>query len=174
MTLLRSESGRRNAGRKSALQTLMDRVNALLLERNDASLFATVFCALLDTTTGRLSYVNAGHCPPLVSPPGKPFRALAEPRNPVIGIVDGFSYVGGELMLEPGTSVVLYTDGVTEASSATQGDFGSARLTAAIDGAERRAAALLEATLSAVAEFAGAEPQSDDIAVLVARYLGRP
>lgn len=174
MTLLRSESSRRHGARKQPLQFLMDRVNALLLERNDASLFATVFCGLLDTTTGRLAYVNAGHCPPLLAGPGRPFAPLAEPRNPVVGIIDGISYVGGEIALEPGATLVLYTDGVTEAQSRDDGDFGAARLLAALDSTERRASSLLEATLCAVSDFAGAEPQSDDIAVLVARFLGPP
>jgi serine phosphatase RsbU (regulator of sigma subunit) len=172
MTLLRSESTRRDRSKMGALHKLMDRVNALLVERNETSHFATVFCALLDTVTGRLAYVNAGHCPPLLAAPGGAFVPLAEPRNPVVGIVEGLAFASAELDLAPGSVLVLYTDGVTEALTPEQEEFGIGRVLATLGGPERSPAAIVPAIFGAVEGFAGMATQSDDIAILAARYVG--
>jgi sigma-B regulation protein RsbU (phosphoserine phosphatase) len=150
----------------------MGRVNALLIERNDASLFVTAFCAVLDTRDGTFSYVNAGHCPPALALGGGGFAPLAEPRNPVAGIIDGLDYAGGEIVLPPGSAVVIYTDGVTEANDAAMQEFGAPRMLAALDRSPRDAAALVRTLVDAVEAFAGAAPQSDDLALLALRYLG--
>jgi serine phosphatase RsbU (regulator of sigma subunit)/anti-sigma regulatory factor (Ser/Thr protein kinase) len=172
MTLLRSEATRREGSRRNPLERMVGRVNQLLIERNDASLFVTLFCALLDTATGKLLYLNAGHCPPVVALPGGEAVALVEPRNPVVGIVDYAQFASGEMDLAPGTALVLYTDGVTEAVSTAEEEFGLERLVATVRASDSGAVALLDATLAAVEDFARAMPQNDDIAVLVARYLG--
>lgn len=172
MTQLRSEATRRDDTTRSPLHETMARVNALLLERNEASLFVTLFCAILDTTTGRLVYVNAGHCPPAIAGPGGAFELLIEPRNPVVGIVECASFAQGDIALSPGSVLVLYTDGVTEALAREQEEFGHTRLIAALNSADRGATTLLGSVLSNVAELVDAEPQSDDIAMLVAHYSG--
>jgi serine phosphatase RsbU (regulator of sigma subunit) len=172
MTLLRSESTRRERAKRNPLPRMMDRVNQLLTERNEASLFVTVFCALLDTATGALAFVNAGHNPPALALPDGAFSLLDEPRNPVAGMIEGLAYKGGETVLAPGSAIVLYTDGVTEAAAPGGENFGLERFLAVLDASERTARALAQATLGAVEAFAGSAPQSDDIAVIVARYVG--
>jgi serine phosphatase RsbU (regulator of sigma subunit)/anti-sigma regulatory factor (Ser/Thr protein kinase) len=172
VTLLRSEVTRRGMTKTHLLRKMMDRVNAHLVERNEASLFVTLFCAVLDVTTGELSYVNAGHCPPAIAPPAGAFTPLVEPRNPVAGIVEGVTFHAGEMKLAPGTTIVLYTDGVTEAESPALEEFGIDRFLATLDGAPRGASSLVESTLGAVQAFAGTQPQSDDIALMITRYRG--
>jgi serine phosphatase RsbU (regulator of sigma subunit)/anti-sigma regulatory factor (Ser/Thr protein kinase) len=172
MTLLRSEAGRRAGSRRAYVQRIVERLNRLLFERNDQSLFTTLFCAVLDTATGTLAYVNAGHNPPafVVGPGG--FGLLEGPRNPLVGIVDGLSFTGAELQLAPGSVLVLYTDGVTEARNREDEHFGVGRLLATLDGAAREASALIEATLAAVDAFAGPVAQADDITLLALRFRG--
>ncbi len=172
MTLLRAEVSARGAGGDVDLATMMDRVNTLLIERNDASLFVTAFCAVLDTGTGRLRYVNVGHCPPALSHAGGAFELLTEPRNPVAGIIDGIAYRTGEVALAPGSAMVICTDGVTEANDAALQEFGTARMLAALDASPRDATALVRSLVDAVEGFTAAAPQSDDLALLALRYNG--
>jgi serine phosphatase RsbU (regulator of sigma subunit) len=172
MSLLRSEAGRRAGSRRAYVQRIVERLNRLLFERNDKSLFTTLFCAVLDTATGTLAYVNAGHNPPALALGAGGFGLLDGPRNPLAGIVDGLSYTGGELQLARDSVLLLYTDGVTDARNREGADFGVERLFATLNGATREAAALIEATIAAVDEFAGVVPQADDITLLALRYRG--
>jgi serine phosphatase RsbU (regulator of sigma subunit)/anti-sigma regulatory factor (Ser/Thr protein kinase) len=172
MTLLRSEAGRRAGSRRAYVQRIVERLNRLLFERNDQSLFTTLFCAVLDTDTGTLAYVNAGHNPPALLLGAGGFGLLDGPRNPLAGIVDVLSFTGGELQLAPDSALVLYTDGVTDAQNRDGAHFGVERLLATLDGAARDATALIEATIAAVDAFAGAVPQADDITLLALRYCG--
>jgi len=173
LTLVRSEATRRTGARRSHLQRTVERLNRLLVERNEASLFVTTVCALLDTSTGELAYVNAGHNPPALALGDGPFDLLAGPRNPMVGIVADRAYAPGEVTLSPNSVLVLYTDGVIEARAANGEQFGEARLIAALNAApERGATRLVEEIMAAVDHFSGDTAQTDDIAVLVLRYLG--
>jgi serine phosphatase RsbU (regulator of sigma subunit)/anti-sigma regulatory factor (Ser/Thr protein kinase) len=172
MTLLRSEAGRRAGSRRAYVQRVVERLNRLLFERNDQSLFVTLFCAVLDTVSGTLAYVSAGHNPPALRHGAGGFGLLDGPRNPLAGIVDGLSFTGGELQLAPGSVLVLYTDGVTDASNREGAHFGVERLLATLDAAAQDATSLIEATIGAVDDFAGVVPQSDDITLLALRYRG--
>jgi serine phosphatase RsbU (regulator of sigma subunit) len=172
MTLLRAEVSARGAGGDVDLAVMMDRVNAQLIDRNDASLFVTAFCAVLDTGSGRLRYVNVGHCPPALARGGGPFEWLTEPRNPVAGIIDGIAYRAGETVLPPDSAMVICTDGVTEANDAALQEFGIARMLAALDASPRDATALVRSLVDAVEAFTSAAPQSDDLALLALRYNG--
>ena len=115
LTVLRGEATRRTGTKRAYVQRVVERVNRLLVERNEPSLFVSLFCALLDTATGTLAYVNAGHNPPALALGGGPFELVTAPRNPVAGIREGLSFAGGEVQLPPESVLVLYTDGVTEA-----------------------------------------------------------
>ena len=171
LTLLRGEATRRAGARRAWLQRVVERVNRLLVERNEQSLFVSLFCALLDTATGTLAYVSAGHNPPALALGDGPFEFVAAPRNPVAGVVPDRSYIGGEVQLPPESVLLLYTDGVTDAQGAREDRFGSARLLATLNGAgERSATALIEATLAAVDRFAEGRAPFDDIALLALRY----
>ena len=173
VTLLRSEATRRTGAKRGQLQRMVERLNQQLAERNDASLFVTTFCALLDTATGRLSFVNAGHNAPLLAPPGGAFAFVTGPRNPVAGLVGTLAYSAGEVTLEPGSALVLYTDGVVDAQAPDGELFAERRLLDALDAApERGAANLVDSTMAAVDSFVGDAAQADDIAVLALRYSG--
>jgi len=134
-----------------------------------ANMFATLFVAALDPATGALAYVNAGHEPALVLDAGGRVRAELPPTGPAAGLLPGVPFAAARTRLAPGESLVVYTDGITEARAADGSFYGEARLVALLadeppraHGAERLLGRLLD---SVRAHAAGAE-QSDDITSL--------
>lgn len=173
LTLLRTEATRRGGGRVAPLARIVERVNRQLFERNEASLFVTLFCAVLDTATGRLSCVNAGHNPALLGAPGQDFTPLDVARNTVVGILGDIGFRCTDVQLPPGSVLVLFTDGVTEAESETGEQFGSVRLLATLDAASGGSSTdVVHAAVDAVVTFSGSAPRTDDIAVLALRFRG--
>jgi sigma-B regulation protein RsbU (phosphoserine phosphatase) len=149
------------------------KVNDKLAEGNDTGLFVTAFCAVLDLRTGVVRYANAGHNPPLVLRGAGEADFLPRLGGLVLGAMPDYPYRTGSLTLAAGDTLVLFTDGVTEAMDASQALFGDARLKAACLPERRRApTVVVEALFGAVREYAGQAPQSDDITILAVRYLG--
>lgn len=154
---------------------LMSAVNARLSEETDPSMFVTAFCGLLDLRTGRLLYSNAGHEPPLIIRAGKPVDRLPSRAGIPLGALRSFKYVVEKVMLEPGDVVLMFTDGVTEASNRSQELFSGSRLREVVDrcGASDPAHVVSEVVAS-VDRFAEGTPQSDDIAMVCVQYRGVP
>ncbi len=152
-----------------ALGLRIERLNGFLLDRTGGEKYATVFYALLDRS-GRLSYVNAAHCPPLLVRPGGEISTLDATGLPV-GLMEPANFAVAEHLLGPGDKVVIYTDGVTEAQNVAAEFFGRKRLR---DIVAARAAgsctAIHDAIHEAVTAFTGGAPQSDDITVLVLEF----
>ena len=150
---------------------ILARVNDALAADNPSSMFVTLFCAVLETDSGRLVCASGGHPSPLlVGPDGAPRPALAT-EGTLVGVLPGVAYPSAELALAPGETLLAYTDGVTEARSPDGGLLGDARLRAFLDG--RRTGAPRETVahvLAAVRTFAGTAEQADDIAILAVRY----
>ena len=149
----------------------MEQVNHALLRRAVDARFATMFHAVLDPD-GQLHYSNAGQEPPFVVRASGEV-ALLEVGGPVLGLLSGISYEGATIPLAPGDFIVVYSDGVTEARSATNEEFGRDRAIEAIrrlHGA--RPEAIMDTLMAALREFVGVAAQADDITVLVLRYLG--
>jgi serine phosphatase RsbU (regulator of sigma subunit) len=152
---------------------MVERMNQQLAQRNEASYFVTTFCALLDTATGSLLYVNAGHNPPALALGAGSFELLKGPRNPVAGFVRDRTYATGEATLPPGSTLVLYTDGVIDAQAANGEIFGERRLFETLEAApDRGATPLADRLMAAVDGFIGDAAPADDIAVLALRYSG--
>ncbi len=106
---------------------MVDRLNKLLCRRFPDNRFVTFFYGLLDPSNNSLVYINAGHCPPWVIQPGKePLRLL--PTGGPLGLFPTGHYVAQELRLEPGSVLVCYSDGVTEAIDRAGEEFGETRL----------------------------------------------
>jgi serine phosphatase RsbU (regulator of sigma subunit)/anti-sigma regulatory factor (Ser/Thr protein kinase) len=165
-TLWSETSKRRNPLR------IVEQVNRHLCANNDASLFLSLCCGVYDPHSRQFTWVNAGHNPPLVSIGGEPFRWLDTPRNPVTGIVPELAFRAGHTRLPPGSTLVLYTDGVTEAESASGEMYGEERLRHTLDRARlATSAALVASTLAAVDAFTAGAEQSDDITLLAFRAL---
>lgn len=142
------------------------RTNNALCEGNDALLFVTAFACTVNTETGSMRMVNAGHNPPSARCGGTRAFLTCKPGL-VLGVMENISYHEEELQLEAGDSILLYTDGVTEAFNAEGEMFGETGLAYALAKADTRGAHKLAHVLDrAVNDFANDAAQSDDITVL--------
>lgn len=146
-------------------------VNNLLCQDNAEEMFVTLFYGIVDTRTGRLRYANGGHNRPLVRGCDSLVRELPATGGVALGFMDNLDYVEGALDLAPGDTLLLYSDGVTEAMNAEHREFGAGRLRDVL--AECQAAepaAVVECVIEAVDLFARGMPQSDDITLLALNY----
>ena len=142
-------------------------VNRLLYENNDAAMFVTVFFAVFDPATGELVYANGGHNPPLIVHADGSSTELAVDPGIALGMVPDFPFEQNRMVLQPGDSLMLYTDGVTEAENADREQFGMQRLRDVLAGAPPKYARdANSAVFGAVRDFAGNAPQFDDITCL--------
>lgn len=157
--------------RPEDLALRIERLNRFLIGRTGGEKYATVFCCLL-RRDGRLGYVNAAHCPPLVVRPGGKMDALDATAMPV-GLMEGAEFPIAEARLAPGDKLVVYTDGVTEAQNLAGEFFGKRRLKDIVaEHAAHSCAALHDAIQQGVAAFTEGAPQADDITVLVVEFGG--
>jgi serine phosphatase RsbU (regulator of sigma subunit) len=159
---------RNAAQRESDVASTLTRVNEALCRDNDANMFATLFYGVLDLRSGVLEYGNCGHNAPYVLSGGKR-KALANTGIPV-GLMADRALRSALVVLNPGDSLVLFTDGVTEAMNPVNEEFGKDRLEALLDGSGALPAAdLLKRIYADVEEFAAGEDQADDITCLTLR-----
>uniref|UniRef100_UPI0035B40D1F PP2C family protein-serine/threonine phosphatase n=1 Tax=Promineifilum sp. TaxID=2664178 RepID=UPI0035B40D1F len=154
--------------RPSPADTL-SQANVLIARDNHAMLFVSAFYAVLDTGSGHLTFANAGHNVPLLLRASGDLEEVMC-RGMVLGIMDDMTYDEDELVLAPGDTLVLYTDGITEAMDATDELFGKARLKEAIAGAAvRNARDAIDAIITAIRTYTGDTPQADDLTVVAIR-----
>ncbi len=128
--------------------------------------FATVFLAVLDSTTNTLEFVNAGHNPPLLIKPDGSFKYLDSTGIP-IGIFGGFVWTQSTINIEPGDRIWVFTDGIPEAHDIAANQYSDERLEKFLT--DSRSAPLPEATaalIGDVSKFVGEAPRSDDITLL--------
>ena len=148
--------------------------NAQLCEGNDAGLFVTAWMAVLEISTGKLTYVNAGHNPPLLQRAGGSYEWLKSRPGFVLAGMEGMRYRENEMELHPGDRLFLYTDGVTEATDANKELYGDDRLLAALD---RQGNVPVRQLLTGIKEsidaFVGDAEQFDDITMLGLEYRER-
>ena len=142
-------------------------VNNLLVEDNETMMFVTLFYALYDPHSGLLTYANGGHNAPLIRHADGSSTLLPLTGGIALGVIDGIEYAQAEVRLERGETLILYTDGVTEAMNEAEEEFGLDRLAAVLtshpsNDPEEVNGAIFEA----VRAFAGDAPQSDDITCL--------
>lgn len=140
-------------------------MNTAISEGNDNNMFVTLFVGILDLKTGRLRYCNAGHDAPYINKSLLP----CEPNLPV-GVLPGMSFCEQETMMETGSTIFLYTDGLTEAMNAKRELFGEQRITDIISAFTGSTQELIETMAAAVHEFVGDTEQSDDLTMLAIRY----
>jgi phosphoserine phosphatase RsbU/P len=146
---------------------LLGAVNARLVDGNDAAMFVTVGCGVLDVHTGRISYASAGHEAPLLRTLEGTVTPLAMETGPAIGIDAGVHYPLGEAFIAPGDTLVLFTDGVTEADAGDGSLFGLDRLSTVLrDAHDGEPHALVREIVDAVAAHASAFHASDDLTVM--------
>lgn len=149
-------------------------VNHHLCEGNEAEMFVTAFLAVLDYTTGELTYVNAGHNPPLLRHNGQ-WEWVRDKSGLFLGGMDGIQYKSFTRTLAFGDQLLLYTDGVTEAWSAADEIYGEDRLQEVLQqNANFHPTALVRKMENNLARFAEGRDQADDITMLALEYGEAP
>lgn len=147
--------------------------NDLLSTDNDAAMFVTMFYAVLDTQTGEIAYANGGHNPPIIILPNGELQYLEHADGVPLGTMEGMVFEQKFAMLPPGATLLLYTDGVTEAHDPYNELYGEKRLEKTLAGDGNRAVRdTIEIVFESVERFADGAPQADDITCLAVRYLG--
>ena len=149
------------------------RANAILCGNNPLDLFVTVFLGVLDRPTGVFTFANAGHNPPLLLKADGHMAELPSQGAPPLGAFEDSPFVQRQMQLERGDTLVLYTDGITEAMDDRGELFGEDRLRQALEGGQGATPeGLLAQVTDAVRNFARGAPLSDDITCLILRYTG--
>ena len=153
------------------LAQVMTRLNRLTSANCPANRFITVFFCILNGENGDLTFCNAGHNPPIIVR-NNGDHELLEGGGPVIGILPSIEYQEYHAALEVGDTLVIYSDGVTEAADASDDEFETDRLAEAVRKARHLPATqIVEAIRQAVLTHAAGAPQSDDITIIVARRV---
>jgi sigma-B regulation protein RsbU (phosphoserine phosphatase) len=148
-------------------------VNKMLCENNEAGMFVTAFLAYIDLPSGKLTFVNAGHNPPLLRKAGEKFTWLKAKVNLVLAGDEDTCYRQQEIMLNSGDELFLYTDGVTEAINNEQQLFGDLRLLETANRCLDLPLSQLILSIKVVINcFSEGAEQADDITMLALRYKG--
>ena len=145
------------------------RANDLLCQRNPMELFVTACYAIYDPRDGSLIYASAGHHPPLLRRASGQVEALPCPRDIALGVMPEMSYSNHSAMMAQGDTLLLYTDGVTEAFAANGEAYGDNRLHdwLAMATREEDAASRVDSLVRSVADFVNGAEASDDLTCLV-------
>ncbi|MBI4161731.1 MAG: PP2C family protein-serine/threonine phosphatase, partial [Acidobacteria bacterium] len=155
------------------LGTMVERLNLAISRRAPEGRFVTLFCGVLHGN-GDLRFVNAGHPPPLLVSGGVEPRALASGAM-ALGFVSAATYRETRVRLVPGDVVLMFTDGITEATGPEGEQFGEERLEDLTRShRDGTAEEIRRAILAAVAAFCGDRPPGDDLTLLVLKYTGIP
>jgi len=157
------------AGSDRPPSRILSDINAEI-SRTDSAMFATIFLAVIDIRTGTIRYVDGGHCPPLIAGPDG-VRKLPTVKKLPIGVFEDEVYEEMEYALKPGESIVLYTDGITEAENGRGEWYTADRLIGTVESVRTGTPAdVARRVLEDVFAFASGHPQSDDIAVMVLKF----
>ncbi len=152
---------------------VLGQVNQMLSENNDAMTFVTLLYGIYDPETRNFVYSNAGHNLPIVVHPDSSVNLLESTGGIALGIEESFPFQEETITLEPGSMVVLYTDGVSEAEREDGEMFEMDRFRQIFkDRSFESAKQATEAVFDAVGDFAGDSPQSDDITCLTLKIPG--
>lgn len=162
MTLIK---GRMSPGMTTG--ELLTEVNRELY-KDESTMFATIFCGVLDMNGGKLEFSDGGHCTPYVIRRDSEIEPLTGPKNLPLGVMDDTVYKSYETQVKSGDRIVVYTDGITEAEDQNKQQYGAVRLQAML-GRVRTASGteMLQSIIAEVDRFAGGATQSDDIAVMI-------
>ncbi len=146
--------------------------NAIITADSKSGMFVTLFYGVLDAGSRVLTYVNAGHNPPMVCHAVDGSFTELPATGIAIGALMDAGYTAESVQLDKGDIIVLYTDGITEAENARLEMFGTERLEAAISRSRSLSSTEISGNiLAAVREFCGDHPQSDDITLMVIRAV---
>ncbi len=159
------------AGEIEDSAVLTAKVNDIIYDNTASDKFITFFYSRFDKSTGELEYCNAGHNHPVVINRDGSLKYLDE-GGLILGMLPDLTYKKGLVKLNPGDTVIMYTDGVTEALNHEEEEFEETRLMEVIEKEYKSPASIIESSIiTAVYDFADGYPQSDDLTLVILKLL---
>ncbi len=163
-----SPDGPAGWSRSLALETVGQTNSYISDNHGDTGMFATLFFGILDPSSGDLTYVNAGHEPPIFLRSGQPVAHL-KATGLAVGALADAPYRADSITLQNGDGLVLYTDGVTDAGDRSEKHFSKQRLARLVSGETTGAQALVDSVMAALKAHVGNGSPTDDITLLCVR-----
>lgn len=151
------------------LKEAIMRANNSLCDNGAPLMFVTAFVGILDLKTGKVAYVNAGHCPPLLQTKNG-YEYVEVIRNVVLGVMPNYEYKVGLISMKEHERLFLYTDGVTEAKTEDNKFLGEAHLLDILNARKLTLADTLEHVYKSIKKFVKSAPQFDDITMLIVEF----
>ena len=146
-------------------------LNDALAESNESNMFCTFFIGILDLCDGHLQYCNAGHNAPVIISPSCEVKFMEVVPNLPLGLFGGFPYEGQECDIAKGTSIFLYTDGVTEAENNAKALYSDERLLNLLDKQRNSMPqTIVDILLADIDKHVNGAEQSDDITIMCVHY----
>ncbi len=150
------------------LREIVRQINHTISSNNSKNLFCTLFAGCVNMNTLRMEYINCGHCAPLLVSQSGGLSVLDCVPNMVLGIVDHYDFRVQETDVQRGDTLLLYTDGVSEAMNATNEQFGTERLMTVVRQVQP-GQSFTEHIMNALTAFRGETEQNDDITMMTVR-----
>ena len=161
------------SARESMPDHIMAALNQTMVDMNETNMFVTLFIGVLDLPTGRMHYCNAGHDAPLLV--GAGVGLLSCDANIPVGVMPSWKYTLQEAQIFTGTTIFLFTDGLTEAEDATHNQFRMERINdvaaQALAHHQQEPRQLIGLMTDAVHQFVGDAEQSDDLTLMAIQYI---
>lgn len=152
---------------------VLAKTNNKLSAENEAGMFVTVFCGLLDLKTGEFLFSSAGHPPPIIIRSGQKPTWLEVPKGLVLGVIDNQVYETSKIILTSGDTLLLYTDGVTEAMNSNLVLYSRQRLLNTMEQCQHVSPeSLVNEVIRSTEDFVGCANRSDDITLLSFQFKG--
>ena len=151
------------------LSEAISKANKTLCDNHARGMFVTAFIGILDLKSGKVEYINAGHCPPLRKTQ-KGYVYANVVRNLVLGVTPSYKYEVGQFMLKKNEYLFLYTDGVTEAQTKEEKLFGPERLEKALNKRKLSLSDTIPYIHKNIQRFVKGAPQSDDITMMILEF----
>lgn len=173
-TLIKDRANMSIGGGGYSPAEILNQVNTQLCESNKNEFFVTVWLGILEISTGKCIVSNAGHEYPAICRKGEKYELIKYKHSPAVATIEGIKFRDKEFQLNPGDSLFLYTDGVTEATNANGELFGEQRLIESLNRDEKASASdILRTVKKDVDKFVGNAPQFDDLTMLCFEYYGK-
>ena len=151
---------------------ILAETNELLRESHGGSAFVTIFLGIYNTNSGRIMYANGGHSPPLLVDRHGNARSVGEATGTIVGMLENQEYANAEMRLLPGETLLLFTDGITEARSPGGEFYGEGRIRAFLEANHGKSAEALCDTLEKeICDFQKMN-LADDLTILALRRIG--
>ena len=152
---------------------ILDRVNKELSVNNEKCMFTTLFLGIFNTKSGELLYANCGHCSPILIDETNKLRTLNNLNGPALGVLEDAVFTEQMVKIVSGQSILIYSDGVTEAINAKGELFGDDRLTSELLSleADSKPEEIINHVYQSVSNFEVGTDQSDDITLINVKYV---